>query len=94
VLPNVFAPVLVYATTAVGGMIVFASGLSFLGLGVQPPIADWGIMSSDGLTVLSFCPHVATITGVVIVIMALSFNLIGDGVRDALDPRQRTTLKR
>jgi ABC-type dipeptide/oligopeptide/nickel transport system permease subunit len=94
VLPNVFAPVLVYATTAVGGMIVFASGLSFLGLGVQPPIADWGIMSSDGLTVLSFCPHVATIPGIVIVIMALSFNLIGDGVRDALDPRQRTTLKR
>jgi ABC-type dipeptide/oligopeptide/nickel transport system permease subunit len=44
--------------------------------------------------VLSFCPHVATIPGVVIVIMALSFNLIGDGVRDALDPRQRTTLKR
>lgn len=94
VLPNVFAPVLVYATTAIGAMIVFASGLSFLGLGVQPPISDWGVMSSDGLTVLARQPHVATIPGVMIVVTALAFNLIGDGVRDALDPRQRTALKR
>ena len=94
VLPNVLAPVLVYATTAIGAMIVFASGLSFLGLGVQPPVSDWGIMSSDGLTVLARRPHVATIPGILIVVSALAFNLIGDGIRDALDPRQRTALKR
>ena len=94
VLPNVLAPVLIYATTAIGAMIVFASGLSFLGLGVQPPVADWGIMSSDGLKVLSRSPHVATIPGVLIVIVALSFNFIGDGIRDAMDPRQRTLLKK
>jgi ABC-type dipeptide/oligopeptide/nickel transport system permease subunit len=94
ILPNVLAPVLVYATTAIGAMIVFASGLSFLGLGVQPPVSDWGIMSSDGLTVLARRPHVATIPGVLIVVVALAFNFIGDGIRDALDPRQRTTLKR
>ncbi|MDR5781140.1 ABC transporter permease [Caballeronia sp. LZ065] len=90
VLPNVLAPVLVYATTAIGAMIVFASGLSFLGLGVQPPISDWGIMSSDGLAVLSTSPLVATIPGVIVVVVALAFNFIGDGIRDALDPRQRT----
>lgn len=94
VLPNVLAPVLIYATTAIGSMIVFASGLSFLGLGVQPPISDWGIMSSDGLKVLSSSPHVATISGVIIVIVALSFNFVGDGIRDAMDPRQRTIMKR
>lgn len=94
VLPNVLAPVLVYATTAIGAMIVFASGLSFLGLGVQPPVSDWGIMSSDGLSVLSRSPHVATIPGVIIVIVALAFNFVGDGIRDALDPRQRTLMKR
>lgn len=94
VLPNVLAPILVYATTAIGAMIVFASGLSFLGLGVQPPTSDWGIMSSDGLSVLARRPHVATIPGIVIVIVALAFNFVGDGIRDALDPRQRTLLKR
>lgn len=94
VLPNVLAPVLVYATTAIGATIVFASGLSFLGLGVQPPVSDWGIMSSDGLTVLARRPHVATIPGIIIVIVALAFNFIGDGIRDALDPRQRTAAKR
>lgn len=90
VLPNVFAPILVYATTAIGAMIVFASGLSFLGLGVQPPTSDWGIMSSDGLSVLARRPHVATVPGIVIVFVALAFNFVGDGIRDALDPRQRT----
>lgn len=90
VLPNVLAHVLVYATTAIGAMIVFASGLSFLGLGVQPPISDWGIMSSDGLAVLTSSPLVATIPGVLVVVVALAFNFIGDGIRDALDPRRRT----
>ena len=90
--PNVVSALLVYATTLCGLMIVVAAGLSFLGVGVIPPTPDWGIMTSDGASVLlegKF--HVATIPGLVILVVALSFNLIGDGLRDALDPRKQTT---
>jgi peptide/nickel transport system permease protein len=90
VLPNVLPPLIVYSTTNIGGMIVLASGLSFLGVGIQPPTADWGIMTADGRTVLQQAPHVATIPGLAIVIVALAFNVAGDGIRDALDPRRRT----
>ena len=72
-----------------GLQIVFAAGLSFLGLGVQPPIADWGIMTSNGRDVLQIAPHVSTVPGVLLLLVALSFNLLGDGLRDALDPRLR-----
>jgi peptide/nickel transport system permease protein len=89
-LPNVLPPLIVYSTTNVGGMIVLASGLSFLGVGIQPPTADWGIMTADGRTVLRQAPHVAAIPGLAIVILALAFNVAGDGIRDALDPRRRT----
>jgi ABC-type dipeptide/oligopeptide/nickel transport system permease subunit len=89
VLPNVIAPVIVYTTTLIGLMMVVASGLSFLGLGTQPPAADWGVMVSDGRTVLSRAPHVTVFPGLLIVLAALGFNFIGDGLRDALDPRQR-----
>ncbi|GIW04532.1 MAG: ABC transporter permease [Thermomicrobiales bacterium] len=87
VLPNVLPPLIVYSTTIAGLMVVYGSGLSFLGLGVQPPTADWGVMASAGRDVLSIAPHVSTIPGIVILIVALSFNLVGDGLRDALDPR-------
>ena len=70
-------------------MITLAAGLSFLGLGVQPPEPDWGIMTSDGRVVLDIAPHVATIPGLAIVIITLAFNLLGDGLRDALDPHLR-----
>ena len=90
VIPNVLPPLIVYGTTTIGGLIVLASGLSFLGVGIQPPTADWGIMTADGRTVLREAPHVATIPGITIVIVALAFNVAGDGVRDALDPRRRT----
>jgi peptide/nickel transport system permease protein len=63
------------------------SGLSFLGLGVQPPTADWGSMVSEGREVLATAPMVTLIPGLVIVIVSLAFNFIGDGLRDALDPR-------
>ena len=85
--PNVLPPLLVYATTLVGLMIVVGSGLSFLGLGVQPPTADWGSMVSEGREVLATAPLVTLIPGLVIVIVSLAFNFIGDGLRDALDPR-------
>lgn len=89
VIPNITAPILVYATLQTGAMILFAAGLSFLGLGVQPPIADWGVMLSSGREVLPIAPHVATIPGIVIFIVTLSLNLFGDGLRDALDPHMR-----
>jgi ABC-type dipeptide/oligopeptide/nickel transport system permease subunit len=87
ILPNVLPPLIVYSTTIAGLLIVYGSGLSFLGLGVQPPTADWGVMAAAGRDVLSIAPHISTIPGVVILLVALSFNLVGDGLRDALDPR-------
>lgn len=91
-LPNVVSPLLVYATTLCGLMIVLASGLSFLGVGIIPPTPDWGIMTADGASVLlEGRAYVATIPGIAILVVALSFNLLGDGVRDALDPRKQTT---
>ena len=89
ILPNVLSPIIVYGTTTMGLQIVFASGLSFLGLGVQPPVADWGIMTANGRDVLQIAPHVSTVPGVFLLLVALSFNLLGDGLRDALDPRLR-----
>lgn len=91
-LPNVVSPLLVYATTLCGLMVVLAAGLSFVGVGIIPPTPDWGIMTADGASVLlEGYAHVATIPGFAILVVALSFNLLGDGVRDALDPRKQTT---
>ncbi len=87
VLPNVFSPVVVYATTLMGLMIVVGSGLSFLGLGVQPPTADWGAMVAEGRVVLRRAPHVTILPGCAILVVSLAFNFLGDGIRDALDPR-------
>ena len=89
ILPNILAPVIVYATTLTGLMVILAAGLSFLGLGVAPPRADWGIMLDGGRRVLTITPHVATIPGLVILLVSIAFNLLGDGLRDALDPRLR-----
>ena len=88
-LPNVLPPLLVYTSTLVGMMIVASAGLSFLGLGVQPPTPDWGVMVGNGRLVLYRAAHVATIPGIVIVVAALAFNFVGDGLREALDPRAR-----
>jgi peptide/nickel transport system permease protein len=88
-MPGVLPPLLVYATTLIGMMIVVGSGLSFLGLGVQPPTADWGAMVSEGRIVLHRAPHVTIIPGLAIVAVSLAFSFLGDGLRDALDPRSR-----
>jgi peptide/nickel transport system permease protein len=88
-LPNVIPPLLVYTTTLVGMMIVAAAGLSFLGLGVQPPTPDWGVMVGNGRLVLYRAAHVATIPGIAIIVVALAFNFIGEGLREALNPRSR-----
>jgi peptide/nickel transport system permease protein len=87
-LPNVLAPVIVYASTIIGLLVVFTASLSFLGLGVAPPTPEWGLMVDEGRKVLSIAPHVATLPGILIAITALCFNLVGDGLRYALDPRQ------
>jgi peptide/nickel transport system permease protein len=69
--------------------ILVEAALSFLGLGVQPPTPSWGLMVSTGRDVLLVAPHVATMPGLAIVVTILGFNLLGDGLRDALDPRLR-----
>jgi peptide/nickel transport system permease protein len=87
--PNILAPVLVLLTMRVATAILTAASLSFLGLGAQPPIPEWGAMLSDGRDYLVLAPHVATFPGLAILLAVLGFNLLGDGLRDALDPRMR-----
>jgi peptide/nickel transport system permease protein len=89
ILPNSLAPVLAYATSLAGAMVVFGAGVSFIGLGIQPPQADWGRMINDGREVLDLHPHVSTLPGLAIFVLAAGFNFIGDGLRDLLDPRMR-----
>lgn len=87
VLPNCLAPIIVQATLGVGTAILEAAGLSFLGLGAQPPTPEWGAMLSDGRAALQSAPWVITFPGIAIFLFVLGFNLFGDGLRDALDPR-------
>jgi peptide/nickel transport system permease protein len=87
ILPNVISPIIIYATTLMGLIIVVGSGLSFLGLGVQPPVADWGAMIADGRVVLRRAAHVTVEPGILILAVSLAFNFLGDGLRDSLDPR-------
>ncbi|HEY9474096.1 MAG TPA: ABC transporter permease [Mycobacteriales bacterium] len=89
ILPNVLSPVVVQATLTIPTAIVGAAILSYLGLGVQPPTADWGAMLSEARIYLSQAPWLGVFPGLAIFLTALSFNLLGDGVRDALDPRMR-----
>lgn len=87
--PNALGPVIVAATLGIGNTIVLEAGLSFLGLGVQPPTASWGTMVADGRNELINAWWLATFPGLAIVFTVLAFNLVGDGLRDALDPRLR-----
>jgi peptide/nickel transport system permease protein len=89
VLRNCLAPLIVAVTLNVGGMITALAGLSFLGLGVQPPTSDWGSMLSSSRQYMNVAPHVAALPGFAIFLAVLGFNLLGDGLRDALDPRLR-----
>ena len=91
-LPNVVSESVVYSCTIVGSVVITAAGLSFLGLGVQPPTAEWGIMTSEGRTYLFVAPHISTIAGIAITILVMAFNLLGDSLRDSLDPRTRLQL--
>ncbi|MGY2049035.1 dipeptide/oligopeptide/nickel ABC transporter permease/ATP-binding protein [Methylobacterium sp. JK268] len=89
VLPNVMPVIVVTASTTVGWMILETAGLSFLGLGAQPPQADLGAMLGEGRRVLVSAPAVAAVPGLVVFLLVMSLNLVGDGVRDAIDPRLR-----
>ncbi len=85
VLPNSLAPLIVEATLLIATSILSAASLSFLGLGINPPTPEWGNMLSDGRAYMSVAPHVVTFPGVSILITILGFNLLGDGLRDAMD---------
>jgi peptide/nickel transport system permease protein len=88
ILPNCVSPVIVVSTIDIAYAMLDLAALSFLGLGVQPPTADWGTMLSEGQLVLLNAPHLAVASGLAIVVAVLGFNLLGDGLRDVLDPRQ------
>ncbi len=88
-LPNSIAPLIVQTTYAVAAVILVTSGLSFLGLGVQPPSPEWGAMLSRGRDYLRSDPHIVMIPGIVIAVFILALNLVGDGLRKLLDPRTR-----
>lgn len=88
-IPNALAPVIVYCSLAIGGTILTEAGLSFLGIGVPPPTPTWGTMVSEGKDQVQLAPWIATFPGLAIVWAVMSFNLLGDGLRDALDPKLR-----
>jgi ABC-type dipeptide/oligopeptide/nickel transport system permease subunit len=87
---NSLTPVLVHGTLSIGVSILLAAGLGFLGLGVQSPTAEWGTMLGEGRQFIFSAPHLTTFPGIAIFLAILAFNLLGDGLRDALDPRLRT----
>jgi peptide/nickel transport system permease protein len=87
VLPNMISPVIVLATLDMGSIILTISGLSFLGLGAQPPMPEWGAMLNDGRPYLQVAPWLMFFPGLAILMTVLSFNLMGDGLRDVFDPR-------
>jgi len=89
VLPNVLAPIIVQAALRVSGAIITESGLSFLGLGPPPPTPVWGSMIAEGRNFIVMAPHISTIPGIALMVTIVGLNLLGDGLRDALDPRLR-----
>jgi len=89
ILPNVLSPVIILATLGMGTAVVAESTLSFLGMGVQPPAPSWGWTLAFGTRYLRDAPHIATFSGLAIMATVLGFNLLGDGIRDLLDPKFR-----
>jgi peptide/nickel transport system permease protein len=86
VLPNIVGPIVILATLRMATAILTAAALSFIGLGVQPPVPEWGAMLAEGKAYLRVAPHVVVFPGITIMVVVLAFNLMGDGLRDALDP--------
>lgn len=91
IMPNCLGPIIVVSSLEMATAILAAAGLGFLGLGAQPPTPEWGTMLSDGRLFLRTAHHLVTFPGLAIVLAVLGFNLLGDGLRDALDPKLKTT---
>ncbi|MCI2425179.1 ABC transporter permease [Candidatus Acetothermia bacterium] len=89
VLPNCIGPLIVQSTLQIATAILWAAGLGFLGLGAQPPMPEWGAMLSRGRVFIRVAPHITIFPGLAIMLSVLGFNLLGDGLRDALDPRMK-----
>ncbi|TME01837.1 MAG: ABC transporter permease [Chloroflexi bacterium] len=89
IFPNALGPIIVQATFGVPAAILFEAFLSFLGVGVQPPTPSWGSMASDGISALEYAPHIVLVPSIALSLTLLAFNFLGDGLRDALDPRQK-----
>ena len=87
ILPNLLPVIVITFSTTLGWMILETAGLSFLGLGAQPPQADLGSMLGEGRSLLLVAPHIALIPGLVILLVVIGINLVGDGIRDLVDPR-------
>jgi peptide/nickel transport system permease protein len=92
ILPNALAPMIVLITLQLGTIILAEAGLSYLGIGIKPPGAAWGAMVNDGYRFLTDLPMLSFAPGIAIILVVFAFNLVGDGLRDALDPRLRGTL--
>ena len=88
-LPNISGQILVTAVLDIGTMIMELAGLSFLGLGVKPPMAEWGSMINDGRSMLQVAPWMVLAPGIAVFVTVMIFNLLGDAVRDELSPGQR-----
>jgi peptide/nickel transport system permease protein len=92
ILPNAFPPLIVLVTMQIGAAILAEAGLSYLGIGISPPTATWGSMVSDGFKYLRTNPLLSFVPGLAIMVVVFAFNMVGDGLRDALDPRLRGTI--
>ena len=90
ILPNIAGPILVTAVLDIGTMMMELAGLSFLGLGVKPPMAEWGSMINEGRNLLQVSPWMALAPGMAIFVTVMVFNLLGDTLRDYMDPKQRS----
>ena len=87
ILPNAMGPIIIQATMGVGRMILTAAGMSFIGMGVQPPLPEWGSMLAEGRDFMRYSPYITLFPGLAIILTSLALNLLGDGFRDALDPK-------
>ena len=93
VFPSVISKIVILISLDIGTIILYCASLSFLGLGAQPPSPDWGVMISEGKEYMQYAPWVAIAPGIAIAFSALAFNMLGDGLRDLLDPRMKETVR-
>lgn len=93
IFPNVISKIIVLASLDIGTIILYCASLSFLGLGAQPPSPDWGVMISEGKDYMQYAPWLTLFPGLAIAFSALAFNMLGDGLRDLLDPRMKEVIR-